>query len=110
MTRKLILTTTALLALSVGTAFAQQNNSDEQAPPNTPNCTAGTAGCVPQMEDLNTESGGPTGQPAITGQQEEGATGPTRAPQQQQQQENGVSRPGAAPDNTSPDNSNGATP
>lgn len=86
MTRKLILATAAIFALSTGAALAQQNNnSADDTSPSGPNCASNaTAGCPQDPEDLSTQSGpGTTGadsQPAPAG--EDGAT-PTQNQQGQ---------------------------
>lgn len=101
MMQKLILTTTTLLALSAGVAFAQQSNSDDQITPSGPNCSsAATPGCPQSPEDLNTQSGpGTTGadsQPSPVGQQD------GTAPDQQQQgvPDGDVGEPASPTDNS----------
>jgi hypothetical protein len=72
MTRKLILTTAALVGLTAGSAFAQQNNnSANDTSPSGPNCASNaTAGCPQEPEDLNTQSG-----PGTTGADSQPAPG-----------------------------------
>lgn len=85
MTQKLILTSAALLALTMGSAFAQQNNnSADDTSPSGPNCASNaTAGCPEQPEDLSTQSGpGTTGadsQPSPQGDDTDSTTAPSNA-------------------------------
>ena len=86
-TRKLILTTAAVFALSSGAALAQQNNnSANDTSPSGPNCASNaTAGCPQEPEDLNTQSGpGTTGADSQPSPEQDGDSTPPSQNQQGQ--------------------------